>query len=121
MGKGMTAGRLSKKEKTVKRLKEKIRDADRKQFIEAVMAEVEDQMSAKISYHHNIDMIGVMFALRDEFGFGRGRLIRAIRKSCDHATRMMIDHADVDEMLMILREETGLTEEDMTWNVEIEI
>ena len=53
-------------------------------------------------------MIAVMLALRDEFGFGRSRLIRTMKKTMDHSERMLEDHADVDDMLEILKVETGL-------------
>ena len=87
----------------------------------SVRQDLADEISAMLDYQHNIDMIGVLFGLRDEFGFGRTRLIRAIRRACDHAERMKRDHADVDEMLDILKAETGIEDDDLTWDVEIEI
>ena len=66
-------------------------------------------------------MIAVMLALRDEYGFGKGRLIRTMKKAMDHAERMLLDRVDVDEMLAVLKEETGLREEELVWDVEVEV
>ncbi len=43
-----------------------------------------------------------------------------MKKTMDHSERMLEDHADVDDMLEILKVETGLTEGELIWDVEVE-
>lgn len=124
MGKGMRAGKVPKIEKDLKKISrvyQRYEEEERKRFIASVRAELEEEVTQTISYYHNLDMIAVMFALRDEFGFGKSRLIRTMKKSIEHAERMQRDNADVDEMLGILNEETGIREDELTWQFEVEV
>lgn len=117
MGKGMRAGRLSKIEKTIR----KHEIEEQQKFVNSLRANLEEAVSDTLAYHHNLDMIAVMFALRDEFGFGKGRILRVIRRSCEHAERMIADRANVDDMLDILKGETGICEDDLMWEVKLEV
>ena len=121
MGRGMKAGKVQKSTRKIANAIRQHEVEEQKRFINQVRLELEEAVSDTLSYHHNLDMIGVMFALRDEFGFGKNRLLRAIRKSCEHSERMLRDGASVDEMLTILQDETGICEEELTWDIEIEI
>lgn len=121
MGKGMKAGKPSKEVKIISRAVRQYQEEQRRELITAVKAEIEDEVSERIIYCHNIDMIGVMFALRDEFGFGKSRLIRAVKRATEHSERMLRDKADVDEMLELLDEETGIKEDDLVWQIEVEV
>ena len=91
-----------------------------KRIVKSAKDSLADEIIEELTYRHNVDMIAVMFALRDEFGFGRARLVRTMKKTMDHAERMLEDHADVDAMLEILKEETGLREDELIWDVEVE-
>lgn len=124
MGKGMQAGRAPKLDKDLKKAAQAYRryeEKERKRLVDAVRVELEEEVTQTISYYHNLDMIAVMFALRDEFGFGKSRLLRTMKKSIEHVERMQRDRADVDVMLGILNEETGIREEELTWETEVEI
>lgn len=123
MGKGMKAGRAPRLEKDLKKISRFVRQyeaEERKRLVDLARSDLEKDIEQTLSYHHNIDMIALMFALRDEFSFGRSRLIRAVRRTAEHAERMILDKADVDEMLQLLKDETGICEEDLTWDEEIE-
>lgn len=121
MGRGMRAGKIPKERKKIEKAI-RAREMDQQQkFVDSLRMNLEEAVSDTLAYHHNLDMIAMMFALHDEFGFGRSRLIRAIRKTCEHAERMLVDRADVDEMLEILKGETGIREEELTWDIKFEI
>ena len=123
MGKGMRAGRIPKAEKDMRKLERAVDEyAQRveKRIVRNAKDSIADDIIEELTYRHNIDMIAVMLALRDEFGFGRSRLIRTMKKTMDHAERMLEDHADVDEMLEVIRSETGLREDELIWDVEVE-
>lgn len=123
MGKGMRAGRIPKADKDMRKLERAFDEyAQRveKRIVKSAKDSLADEIIEELTYRHNVDMIAVMFALRDEFGFGRARLVRTMKKTMDHAERMLEDHADVDAMLEILKEETGLREDELIWDVEVE-
>jgi len=123
MGKGMRAGRIPKADKDMRKLERAVDEyAQRveKRIVKSAKDSLADEIIEELTYRHNVDMIAVMFALRDEFGFGRARLVRTMKKTMDHAERMLEDHADVDAMLEILKEETGLREDELIWDVEVE-
>ena len=124
MGKGIKAGKPPKAEKDLKRL-ERLFDwyapQAEKRMAERAKESLTEDIVQELTYRHNIDAIAFMFALRDEFGFGRTRLIRTMKKYIDHAERMLLDRADVDEMLRILKDETGLREDELIWDVEVEV
>lgn len=124
MGRGMRAGKPPKAEKDLKRL-ERLFDwyapQAEKRMAELAKESLTEDIVQELTYRHNIDMIAVMLALRDEFGFGKSRIIRLMKKTMDHAERMLLDRADVDEMLGILKEETGLREDELVWDVEVEL
>ena len=124
MGRGMRAGKPPKAEKDLKKL-ERLFDwyapqAER-QMVRRAKDSLAEEIEQELTYRHNIDAIAFMFALRDEFGFARNRLIRTMKKYMDHAERMLLDRADVDEMLGILKDETGLREDELIWDVEVEV
>lgn len=123
MGKGMRAGRIPKADKDMRKLERAVNlyaQQVEKRIVKNAKDSIADDIVEELTYRHNIDMIAVMLALRDEFGFGRSRLIRTMKKTMDHAERMLEDHADVDAMLEILKEETGLREDELIWDVEVE-
>ncbi len=78
-----------------------------------------DRVMETILYQHNIDMLAVLFALRDEFKFGKERLIRTLKKASAHADTMFRNKVSVDEMLDILEKETGVTEDDLSFKNEV--
>ena len=122
MGRGIKAGKKSKDLKTRQKIKRLIRTyeaEERKKFVNNVRANISDEITETIMYQHNIDMLSVMFALRDEFNFGKNRLIRTIKKASSHAEFMHREKVSVDEMLAILEEETGVSEEDLIFKDEI--
>jgi len=123
MGKGMRAGRIPKADKDMRKLERAVNlyaQQVEKRIVKNAKDSIADDIVEELTYRHNIDMIAVMLALRDEFGFGRSRLIRTMKKTMDHSERMLEDHADVDDMLEILKVETGLTEGELIWDVEVE-
>ena len=124
MGKGMRAGKIPKEDKDLRKLERLVgRYAEQaeKRIVRTAKDSLAEEITEELMYRHNIDMIAVMLALRDEFSFGRSRLIRTMKKAMDHAERMLEDHADVDEMLEVIKSETGLREEELVWDVEVEV
>ena len=124
MGKGMRAGRDSKaekKKKAIVRALQRDEEAERKRLVRAAGAELKEDFERTLSYHHNVAMIAEMFALRDEFCFGKKRLLRVIAKTAEHKKRMLKDQVDIDEMLEILKKETGIRKEEIEGDDEIEI
>lgn len=124
MGKGMRAGKIPKADKDLRKLERLVgRYAEQaeKRIVRTAKDSLAEEITEELMYRHNIDMIAVMLALRDEYGFGKGRLIRTMKKAMDHAERMLLDRVDVDEMLAVLKEETGLREEELVWDVEVEV
>ena len=65
--------------------------------------------------------IAFFSVLHDEFGFGKRRLIRAIKKTTEHAEEMLEARVDLDEALAILKDETGIREDELSWDIDIEI
>lgn len=123
MGRGMKAGKLQKEKRDMRRMELAVDEYAKrveKRIVRSAKDSLADEITEELTYRHNIDMISIMFALRDEFGFGRSRLIRTLKKSIEHADRMLEDHADIEEMLEIVKKETGLTEEDLIWSEEEE-
>ncbi len=121
MGRGIKAGKKSKDLKNRQRIKQQIRtyeSEERAAFIEKVRRDIADEVTETIMYHHNIDILSVMFALRDEFKFGKDRIIRTVKKAAAHADVMYREKASVDDMLALLEEETGLIEEDLIFEEE---
>lgn len=124
MGKGMRAGKIPKEDKDLRKLERLVgRYAEQaeKRIVRTAKDSLAEEITEELMYRHNIDMIAVMLALRDEYGFGKGRLIRTMKKAMDHAERMLLDRVDVDEMLEVLKEETGLREKELVWDVEVEV
>lgn len=129
MGRGMRAGKKPKNSITIthddlkklERVARKYEQEERKRILEAMKDALAEEVEKALSYRHNIDMIAVTFALRDEYGFGKSRLIRALKKADAHAERMILDGVDVDEMLGILKDETGLREDELIWDMEVEV
>lgn len=122
MGRGMKAGKLPKEKRDMRRMELAVDEYAKrveKRIVRSAKDSLADEITEELTYRHNIDMISIMFALRDEFGFGRSRLIRTLKKSIEHADRMLEDHADIEEMLEIVKKETGLTEEDLIWSEEV--
>ena len=122
MGRGIKAGKKSKDLKNRQRIKQQIRtyeSEERAAFIEKVRRDIADEVTETIMYHHNIDILSVMFALRDEFKFGKDRIIRTVKKAAAHADVMYREKASVDDMLALLEEETGLIEEDLIFEEEV--
>lgn len=121
MGRGIKAGKKSKDLKNRQRIKQQIRtyeSEERAAFIEKVRRDIADEVTETIMYHHNIDILSVMFALRDEFKFGKDRIIRTVKKAAAHADVMYREKVSVDDMLALLEEETGLIEEDLIFEEE---
>lgn len=118
MGKNMKAGKRPKSEKNIRRL-EKVMDEyalqAEKEITDRARENLKDEVANEIMYRHNIDMISVMLALKDEFRFGKVRIVRVLRRATSHAERMLLDRAEVDEMLRILEEETGIQENELVW------
>lgn len=122
MGRGIKAGKKSKDLKNRQRIKQQIRtyeSEERAAFIEKVRRDIADEVTETIMYHHNIDILSVMFALRDEFKFGKDRIIRTVKKAAAHADVMYREKVSVDDMLALLEEETGLIEEDLIFEEEV--
>ncbi len=122
MGRGIKAGKKSKEQKNRQRIKQQIRtyeSEERAAFIEKVKKDIADEVTETIMYHHNIDILSVMFALRDEFKFGKDRIIRTVKKAAAHADVMYRENVSVDDMLALLEEETGLIEEDLIFEEEV--
>lgn len=122
MGRGMKAGKLPKEKRDMRRMELAVDEYAKrveKRIVRSAKDSLADEITEELTYRHNIDMISIMFALRDEFGFGRSRLIRTLKKSIEHADRMLEDHADIEEMLEIVKKETGLTEEDLIWSEKV--
>ena len=122
MGRGIKAGKKSKDLKNRQRIKQQIRtyeSEERAAFIEKVKKDIADEVTETIMYHHNIDILSVMFALRDEFKFGKDRIIRTVKKAAAHADVMYREKVSVDDMLALLEEETGLIEEDLIFEEEV--
>lgn len=122
MGRGMKAGKLPKEKRDMRRMELAVDEYAKrveKRIVRSAKDSLADEITEELTYRHNIDMISIMFALRDEFGFGRSRLIRTLKKSIEHADRMLEDRADIEEMLEIVKKETGLTEEDLIWSEEV--
>lgn len=124
MGRGMRAGRPTQKDRTLKKIERFVREyeaEERKRLVDYARADLEKDIKDTLSYQHNVEMIAVMFALRDEFGFGKRRLIRAIKKTTEHAEEMLEARVDLDEALAILKDETGIREDELSWDIDIEI
>ncbi len=129
MGRGMKAGRKPKNSITItqedlkhlERVARKYEQEERKRILDSMKDALAEEVGKALSYRHNIDMIAVMFALRDEYGFGKSRLIRAIKTASAHAERMILDDADLDEMLEVLKTETGISEDELIWDFEVEM
>lgn len=120
MGRGIKAGRKTKKR--VLDLEPRKESAiDRETMVRDVKRQVADDVTEMILYQHNIDMLSVLFALRDEFKFGKDRLIRTLKKASEHADNMYHEKVSVDDMLDVLKEETGVTEADLTFSKEVEV
>lgn len=118
MGKGMRAGRLPKSEKNLKRFEKVIDEyASRaeKEITARARENLAEEVTDEILYRHNIDMVAIMLALKDEFGFGKVRIMRVMKRAISHADRMLLDRSELDDMLKILREETGIREDDLVW------
>ena len=116
MGKNMKAGKIPKSEKNLRRF-EKVMDgyASQAEIMDRARENLAEEVANEIMYRHNIDMISVMLALKDEFRFGKVRIMRVLRRATSHAERMLLDRAEVDSMLKILEEETGILENDLVW------
>lgn len=124
MGRGIKAGKKSKDVKLASRIKKQIRiyeTEEREAFVKQVREDIAKEVTESIMYHHNIDMLSVMFALRDEFKFGKDRIIRVIKKAAAHADYMYREKMDVDELLAILEEETGVAEDDLIFDEEVPV
>lgn len=118
MGKGMKAGGKKAKKSFNLHVYE---STQREIEFNHIKKDLVDQFTDVLMYQHNIDMLSVLFALRDEFKFGKDRLIRTLKKASAHADTMFINGDSVDEMLDILKQETGLTEGDLVFKHEIVI
>lgn len=92
---------------------------ERERTIREIKEQVADEFTELVLYQHNVDMLSVLFALRDEFKFGKERLIRTLKKASEHADNMYREQVSVDDMLAILEEETGVTEADLTFKTEV--
>ncbi len=122
MGRGMKAGKMTDDQKRKRQIKKQIRiyeTEEREKLVKQVKEDIAQEVTEHIMYHHNIDMLSVMFALRDEFKFGKDRIVRTIKKAAEHADYMYREKADVDEMLKILKEETGVIEDDLIFDKEV--
>lgn len=117
MGRGIKAGKKKKIDKKIRNIMEARTAYEKQKIVDSVT----NDMTELIMYQHNIDMIAVMFALRDEFQFGKSRLIRVLKRASEHADNMFVNKMDVDEMLAILEEETGVKEEDLIFTHEVEV
>lgn len=115
MGRGIKAGK-TKKKKSGLDLSLRL---DQERLANDINEAIKGEVTEMIMYQHNIDMLAVMFALRDEFKFGKDRLIRTLKKASEHATNMFHEGVSVDEMLVILEEETGVTETDLVFKPEV--
>ena len=122
MGRGIKAGKPKKKSSS--RLRSLVRDIyetkERERVIREIKEQVTDEFTEMIMYQHNIDMLSVLFALRDEFKFGRDRLVRTLKKASEHAENMYREEVSVDDMLDILEKETGVTETDLVFEKVVE-
>ena len=119
MGKGMKAGRKSKNTFQLRNDIRMYNSTEREIEMNRIKKEVSDQFVDILMYQHNIDMLAVLFALRDEFKFGKDRLIRTMKKASEHADTMFRNNNSVDEMLDILSKETGVGEKDLVFKTEV--
>ena len=122
MGKGMkAAGKKAKKSFNLRKDIHVYESTQRKIELNRIKKDMVDQFTDVLMYQHNIDMLSVLFALRDEFKFGKDRLVRTLKKASMHADTMFLNGDSVDEMLDILKQETGVTEKDLVFRNEIVI
>lgn len=120
MGKGMRAGRLPKKERKIREIKSELLEVKKRtEFVNSVREDLEAEVLRLLTYNHNLDMLSVMFALRDMFGFGKDRLLRTMEKACQHQNQMAESKADINEMLEIIRSETGIAPDELVFEVEV--
>lgn len=111
MGRKMTAGRPNKTRRAVRQWE--IRERDK--IIAEAKKNLTEDIEQTIMDRHNRIMLACMFAIRDELGYGKVRLIRIFKKINDHFEAILEEGKPIDELLDILEKETGLKEEDLVW------
>ena len=119
MGRGIKAGKKKKLDKKIREVVDAHSEFEKRRLVEEIKDDVTREMTDLIMYQHNIDVLAMMFALRDEFGFGRERLIRTLKRASSHSDNMFVNKMNVDEMLDILETETGIKEDDLVFTHEI--
>lgn len=121
MGRGIKAGKKKKLDKKIREVVDAHSEFEKRRLVEEIKDDVTREMTDLIMYQHNIDVLAMMFALRDEFGFGKERLIRTLKRASSHSDNMFVNKMNVDEMLDILETETGIKEDDLVFTHEIEV
>ena len=89
------------------------------QFLSNVRTRVQNELATSLAYQHNIDMLSFLLALRDEFSFGKQRLLRVLAKASKHAEYAFTHNMTTEDLIQILEEETGLTSEDLTFEAKL--
>lgn len=122
MGRGMIAGK-QKKLKVTSNRKNSVNfqntsnytEINTTQFLSNVRTRVQNELAISLTYQHNVDMLSFLLALRDEFSFGKQRLIRVLNQASKHAEYAFTHNMTTEDLIQILGEETGLTSEDITF------
>ena len=89
------------------------------QFLNNVRTRVQNELAISLTYQHNIDMLSFLLALRDEFSFGKQRLLRVLGKASKHAEYAFTHNMTTEDLIQILEEETGLTSKDLTFEAKL--
>ncbi len=126
MGKGMLAGKNRKSKSREKEISYRqsiptptTTEVDNDRFMYNVRARVQNELTLSLAYQHNIDMLSFLLALRDEFSFGKQRLLRVLEKASKHAEYAFTHNMTTEDLIEVLHEETGLTSKDLTFEVDL--
>lgn len=121
MGRGMIARKTKKskirtsKKKSLNIQSNNYTEINTTQFLNNVRTRVQNELAISLTYQHNIDMLSFLLALRDEFSFGKQRLLRVLEKASKHAEYAFTHNMTTEDLIQILEEETGLTSKDLTF------
>lgn len=94
-------------------------EIDKNRFINDVRARVQNELTLNLAYQHNIDMLSFLLALRDEFSFGKSRLLRVLERASKHAEYAFVHNMTTEDLIEVLEEETGLTAKDITFETNL--
>ena len=123
MGRGMIAKKPKKrsatKNQSTKSSTAIYTEIDKNQFINNVRSRVQNELAISLAYQHNIDMLSFLLALRDEFSFGKSRLLRVLARASKHAEYAFTHNMTTEDLIAVLEEETGLTAKDITFEASL--